>query len=113
MGPMTGRAAGFCAGYHMPGYANPVPGGGGMGYGRGMGRGAGYGRGMGRGWGRGFAWRAADPYSYGHPYAGAYGPAPSPKDEARILKGQAQAMQEELNAINNRISELESSQTQE
>jgi len=25
-GPMTGRAAGFCAGYAVPGYANPVAG---------------------------------------------------------------------------------------
>ncbi len=25
-GPMTGRAAGFCVGYSMPGYVNPVPG---------------------------------------------------------------------------------------
>jgi len=25
MGPMTGRAAGFCAGYGVPGYMNPVP----------------------------------------------------------------------------------------
>ena len=24
MGPMTGRAAGFCAGYSVPGYMNPV-----------------------------------------------------------------------------------------
>lgn len=24
MGPMTGRAAGFCAGYPVPGFANPV-----------------------------------------------------------------------------------------
>lgn len=24
-GPMTGRAAGFCAGYPVPGYANPLP----------------------------------------------------------------------------------------
>ena len=23
MGPMTGRAAGYCAGYNMPGYMNP------------------------------------------------------------------------------------------
>jgi len=23
-GPMTGRGAGFCAGYNVPGYANPV-----------------------------------------------------------------------------------------
>ena len=38
MGPMTGRGAGHCAGYDMPGYANPTPR-----------------RGFGLGWGRG--WR--------------------------------------------------------
>ncbi|HPN74883.1 MAG TPA: DUF5320 domain-containing protein, partial [Candidatus Marinimicrobia bacterium] len=40
MGPMTGRAAGFCAGNNVPGYANPYIGrvfGGGMGRGRGRG----------------------------------------------------------------------------
>jgi len=26
MGPMTGRAAGYCAGYPMPGYMNPIAG---------------------------------------------------------------------------------------
>ena len=26
MGPMTGRAAGYCAGYPVPGYMNPVGG---------------------------------------------------------------------------------------
>jgi len=31
MGPMTGRGAGFCAGFNMPGFMNPTP------YGRGMG----------------------------------------------------------------------------
>ena len=39
-GPMTGRAAGYCAGYAAPGHMNPTGG-----YGR---------RGKGRGWGRGF-----------------------------------------------------------
>ncbi len=38
-GPMTGRAAGFCAGFNMPGYANPMPCGRGMGFGRGFRRG--------------------------------------------------------------------------
>jgi len=76
-GPMTGRAAGFCAGYPAPGYMNPVAGragfyGAGMpavgsygagpyGYGTPYGgrvnpwfrRGFGFGRGIGRGWGRG------------------------------------------------------------
>lgn len=26
MGPMTGRAAGYCAGYAVPGFMNPLPG---------------------------------------------------------------------------------------
>ena len=26
MGPMTGRVAGYCAGYPVPGYMNPIPG---------------------------------------------------------------------------------------
>ena len=26
LGPMTGRAAGYCAGYPVPGYMNPLPG---------------------------------------------------------------------------------------
>ena len=50
-GPRTGRAAGYCAGYGMPGYANPMPGYGyGMGYGRGYGRGLGQGSSFGRGY---------------------------------------------------------------
>ena len=39
MGPMTGRAAGFCAGYPVPGYMNPIPG-------RGWGIGFSHGRGF-------------------------------------------------------------------
>jgi hypothetical protein len=70
MGSMTGRTAGFCAGYPVPGYMNPVvgrvgfygPGASAFGpYGAGYGmpyggwgrRGFGFGRGFGRGWGRG------------------------------------------------------------
>ncbi|MCD6153487.1 MAG: DUF5320 domain-containing protein [Syntrophobacterales bacterium] len=71
-GPMTGRGAGYCAGYQMPGFANPTPGRGfwggvypGMpalaysqtypsygqaGYYGGFGRSFGFGRGIGRGW---------------------------------------------------------------
>ena len=83
MGPMTGRAAGFCAGYPVPGYMNPVAvragfygpgapvvgpyGAGSCGYGAGYAtpnirwgtrwprRGFGFGRGFGRGRGRGRA----------------------------------------------------------
>lgn len=112
MGPMTGRAAGYCAGYPVPGYMNPIPGRG-RGFGRGWGRGAGWGRG--RGWGRG-----AYPYApgyYGAPYAGSYDEAPygnpyyppmTSQQESDMLKEQAKAMQEELKSVNERISELES-----
>jgi len=37
MGPMTGRAAGYCAGFPAPGFMNPVGGRLGLGFGRGRG----------------------------------------------------------------------------
>ena len=50
-GPMSGRAAGTCAGFGMPGSANPAPGRGfGMGFGRGRGAGGRGPVGGGRGW---------------------------------------------------------------
>ena len=108
MGPMTGRAAGYCAGYSLPGYANLVPG-----RGRGFGSGLGRGLGRGRGWGRGFGFRGAA-YAYGNPYYGDpylaapyYGPEANPQQEAQMLKEQAKAMQDEISAINDRIKELE------
>ncbi|HRT63051.1 MAG TPA: DUF5320 domain-containing protein [Syntrophales bacterium] len=84
LGPMTGRAAGFCAGYSVPGYMNPAWG---WGRGRGFGffgrggRGFGYfgrGRGGGRGWrnryyATGFPGWARVGFGPG-PYAGAPGP---------------------------------------
>lgn len=69
MGPRTGRAAGYCAGSGVPGYANPatpggairggqgVGGGQGMRLGRGMGRGRGFGAGRFGGGGGGRGWR--------------------------------------------------------
>jgi len=69
LGPMTGRAVGYYAGYPMPGYANTgTPGRGDRALGRGRGPGfRGRGRGL-RGRGRGFHWGYA-PYGY-HPYYG-------------------------------------------
>ena len=71
MGPMTGRAAGYCAGFGQPGFANPIAGGRWFGFGSGWGRPYGYGYpyagwgvGWGRGRGRGFGWRWAAPYPY-------------------------------------------------
>ena len=109
MGPMTGRAAGFCAGYSVPGYANPV-GGRGMGMGFGRGRGGGFGRGRGFGWGRaGYGMPAyggaVNPYAYGGvPFA----PTVAPQQELDGLKGQAEYLVDALDGIKKRIEELES-----
>jgi len=107
MGPMTGRAAGFCAGYPVPGYMNPV---GGRGY-RGRGRGAGWGRGFGRGfgWARAGldypAWDAAG-YPYA-PYPAPFAQAPTPEQELAELKQQAEYFQNALDEINKRTEQLE------
>jgi hypothetical protein len=113
MGPMTGRGAGFCAGYSVPGYLNPIPGRGWYGVGRGgFPRGGGRGRAFGGGhgwWGRGGF--------YGHPayvpfqpqYA-PYPPAyhqPSAEEEKKFLQEELASLEEELTAIRERIGELE------
>ena len=102
MGPMTGRAAGYCADYPVPGYMNPIPG-------------RSFGLGWGGGWGRGHRWRH---WSYatglpawvrfGYPPAWGYGPyaPPTPEQEAEGLKAQAEWLQEHLEAIKQRIEEL-------
>ncbi len=123
MGPMTGRAAGYCAGYSMPGYMNPIGG-----RGMAMRRGGGFG---GRGyrhwyyatglpfWARagyypGYTaaagYPAAAPYTAA-PYAAApnpYGwPQPSKEDQLKALKSQADAMKQNLDDINAMIQDLE------
>ena len=109
MGPMTGKAAGFCAGYSVPGYANPV-GERGMGMGWGRGRGGGFGRGRGFGWGRaGYGLPAyggaVNPYAYGGvPFA----PTVAPQQELDSLKGQAEYLEDALDGIKKRIEELDS-----
>jgi hypothetical protein len=108
MGAMTGRGAGYCAGFGMPGYANPAPGRGfGMGYGRGRGFGGG---GRGRrnmfyatglpGWMR-FGGYAA-PYGHPTPYQQA-----NPEMEKYALKQQAEDLQSELDSIKKRLNEIE------
>jgi len=89
---------GYCAGYNMPGYANPAPG-----FGRG--------RGMGFGRGRGFRWRAFAPFQGPAPYYGqaypAYGyPQPSPEEEKTYLEALVKSMEGELKEIKERLKEL-------
>jgi hypothetical protein len=106
MGAMTGRAAGYCAGFGMPGYANPVPG-------RSFGMGSGRGRGSGgRGFGGGRGWRHWF-YATGLPgrmRSGAYA-APyrksDPEMEKQALKNEAEALQSELDFLKKRLSEIE------
>ncbi len=100
---MTGRGAGYCAGYSAPGYVNPV-------YGRGAG--LSFGRGPGRGPGRGFV-RAAGFFGGGYPFYGAPYPNPyasgeiTPGRETEMLKKQAAVLQDELDAVQRRVKELE------
>ena len=104
MGPMTGRGAGYCAGYSVPGFTN-------RGYGFGFGRGMGFGFRGGRGgrWGAPYAG-----YGYGvpqpTPYAAPYGVAPTPQQEMDVLKGQAKNLEGALEEINKRLAELEAEQ---
>jgi ABC-type glycerol-3-phosphate transport system substrate-binding protein len=90
---MTGRSAGYCAGYPGPGYANP-------GYGRGFGRG--WGRGFGRGYwgrGRGFWWRD----NYPEPY---YSPDQTKEEEKTYLEKMVKGLEEEIKAMRERIREI-------
>ncbi|HCK99545.1 MAG TPA: hypothetical protein DHW42_05495 [Candidatus Marinimicrobia bacterium] len=101
MGPMTGRAAGYCAGYDRPGFANPLVGGR-MGFGRGLGRG--FRGGFGRGFGRGFGYYQSAPAYYEAPVNRT---APTREQELEALKSQAANYEQGLQDINRRISELE------
>ncbi|RKX75034.1 MAG: hypothetical protein DRP87_15480 [Spirochaetes bacterium] len=103
LGPRTGRGAGFCSGYPVPGYMNPY---GGV-------------RGIGGGWGRGYrhwywatgltGWQRA---AMGWP--GAYFQVPpypsydiTPDQELKALRNQVKLMEEGLEKARQRISELE------
>ena len=106
LGPMTGRAAGYCAGYPVAGFMNPYVGRPGLGFGYGRG----FGRGLGRGYGRGFRSGYAYPISYVPPVYGGggfYQPPAEPKQEMEMLAEEAKALKEQLEAINKRITELE------
>ena len=107
-GPMTGRAAGYCAENAIPGFANPIPGRGYWGRGRG---GGGWGRrnrfyatGL-TGWQRAAMGGpgSAGPGSCAAPFA----PAMTQQQELDLLKGQAEYFEDALNGVKKRIVELE------
>ena len=93
MGPMTGRGAGFCAGFAIPGYVNPI----------------GYGFRFGRG--RGF-WRMF--YATGLPRWARFGAQDanrayfaSDADQKEFLKRQAKFLENQLDDVKKRLDELE------
>ena len=106
MGPMTGRAAGYCAGYNTPGFANSFGG-------RGMGRG-GFGRGGGGRFGhRNMYYATGVPgwmrYGTQAPIANPWGapaPAMTSQNEVEALRQQAEFLQQSLEGINKRLEEL-------
>ncbi|MDK2976248.1 MAG: hypothetical protein PWP06_723 [Candidatus Marinimicrobia bacterium] len=102
-GPMTGRGLGYCRGYRSPGYTKGTP------------RGWGFGRGFGGGFGGGFGWRNRFRGGYDYEYFPPVAPEPSmsPKDEARLLKEEADALKRNLESINSRIQELEEEKSKE
>jgi len=108
LGPMTGRGAGYCAGFSMPGPMNPLPD-------RGF-----WGRGGGRGWRHcyyatglpGWARVGMGMPAWGVPMY-PYGPISSSmtsEQEAEILKGQAEYFGGALEEIKKRIADFESKQ---
>ncbi len=100
-GPRTGRAAGYCGGFGMPGYMNPIGGRGlGLGFGRGF-RGGGFGRGLGRGFWGAYGWGAAVPW----PQTDAAGRAQILKDQVRVLEQQAEALRAQLAALESETKE--------
>jgi hypothetical protein len=104
MGPMTGRAAGYCAGYSVPGFMNRGSGRGlGMAWGRGGGggRGLAWRRGRGGGWGRGWGFGPAAP---GPAYVP---PVQSAEQELDMLRSQSDWLKEQMQAIDARIQELQ------
>ncbi len=107
MGPMTGRAAGYCAGFAVPGYANPIGGRGfGFGYGRGLGLGFRGGRGGRGGWGG--RWMTPNTgYGYTVSPVAPYAAEPTREQEIDALQGQAKYFEGALADIKKRLNELE------
>lgn len=118
MGPMTGRGAGYCAGYSVPGYMNPYGGrypGGGRAFGGGFGRGHGY-----RNWYYATGLPGWDRYSMGYPAWGGVGGYPyygastvpdlEPEQEKEILKSHSEALKKQLDEIQARMNELSKEQ---
>ncbi len=110
LGAMTGRGAGYCAGYDRPGYMNPAVGG--------RGAACGFRGGRGRGRGKGFRARRfarpAAPAARSAASSAQYADSETArKQEVNNLEQEKEMLKEELTAIENRIAELKQQQEDE
>ena len=97
MGPMTGRGAGFCAGYGAPGFMNR-----GVGWGHGAWGGGGRGR-RNMYWATGLTgWQRAG----GYPQVPFAPYQPTADQERAALKGQVKYMEDSIKEAQERIREL-------
>lgn len=103
LGPMTGRGAGYCAGYGIPGCMNPV---GGRGFG--LGSGAGCGGGFGRGFGFGRSWYGAGAVRPVYAQA-AWGSATAEQEQA-ALKSQLANLEQLSADLRQRLTDLENAE---
>ena len=94
MGPRTGRGAGFCNGYNMPGSYNRG--------GRGCGNGFGRFNARGRGFGHGFGYAAGLQNSP----ADAAGYYNQPVDTDAKLRAEAEYLEERLRAVNEQLDKM-------
>ena len=98
MGPMTGRAMGYCAGAATPDQMNVFPR---------------YGRRRGGGWGRGRRWGGGNGWGRGFNMPPTPNQMPqSDLDEMRTLELQAERLEGMLGEIKQRIAELQAVQAQ-
>ena len=107
LGSMTGRGAGYCAGYEAPGFTSargPWSGGRGRGGGRWGRRNWFYTTGL-TGWQRPAYGYPGGPY--GMPYGAPVGQSLNKEEEFNVLKGQAEDLEYTLNGIKKRIEEIE------
>ena len=91
VGSMSGRGAGYCAGLGVPGFVN---------------RGLGFSCGLGRGAGLGFGGRLGICRGAAVPWFG-FASRSGGEAEQTLLKNQAEALKAQLDAVQQRLRELE------
>lgn len=106
-GPMTGKAAGYCAEYVVPGFAErPALGRGGFRPGMGGGFGGGRDRAVGGGFGRRNRF-----FATGVPFSAYAAPGPEPflprDEEIALLKSESQRLRSALETIEQRLAQIE------